>query len=376
LLLDIDIYKIYNKWRNENPACAETRAGRTNTQANLNAVQATAFYHGSPQSKGGTVVNCPNCDSDHVKKCGKGRKGQQRFQCLECGKKFAESGPIGHCRIALKDAANALRMLLEGMSIRATSRLTGIDKDTIQRLMEQAGRQAFQFLANTMQNVMATEIQVDEVWSFVGCKEKTAFLQSAGDGCGDAYAFTAIDMETKLLFCFHVGRRTGEDAALFADKLALCCSDSIRPHVSTDGYNPYHTAIPSAFGHNVDHAMLIKQYASPTGKGQQRYSPASIIGVKEYQNAGMSQPGQACTSHIERSNLTVRMQNRRWTRLTNAFSKKWENHVLMFALFVAWYNFCRPHMTLRTTPAVAAGMASEPWSMERLLGESAKSIVA
>jgi transposase InsO family protein len=117
--------------------------------------------------------------------------------------------------------------------------------------------------------------------------------------------------------------------------------------------------------------MLIKQYASPTGKGQQRYSPATIIGAKHYQNAGTSQPGQICTSHVERSNLTIRMQNRRFTRLTNAFSKKWENHELMFALFVAWYNFCRPHMTLGTTPAVAAGLASEAWTTERLLKESA-----
>jgi hypothetical protein len=177
-----------------------------------------------------------------------------------------------------------------------------------------------------------------------------------------------------LLFCFHVGRRTGEDAALFADKLAMCCSDAIRPHVSTDGYNPYHTAIPSAFGHNVDHGMLIKQFASPSGKGQQRYSPASIIGAKEYQNAGQSKPGQICTSHVVRSNLTIRMQNRRFTRLTNAFSKKWENHQLMFALFVAWYNFCRPHMTLGTTPAVVAGIAKDKWSLGRLLAESAKAV--
>ena len=171
---------------------------------------------------------------------------------------------------------------------------------------------------------------------------------------------------------FHIGRRTAEDASLFADKLALCCSDSIRPHVSTDGYNPYHTAIPAAFGHgNVDHGMLIKQFGGPSKEGQRRYSPASIIGAKHYQNSGTSKPGQICTSHIERSNLTIRMQNRRWTRLTNAFSKKWENHQLLFALFVAWYNFCRVHMTLKTTPAVAAGLASEPWTINRLLTESA-----
>jgi protein-tyrosine-phosphatase len=126
------------------------------------------------------------------------------------------------------------------------------------------------------------------------------------------------------------------------------------------------------FGHKVDHGMLIKQYGSPSTKGQQRYSPATIIGAKHYQNSGYSEPGQICTSHVERSNLTIRMQNRRFTRLTNAFSKKWGNHVLMFALFVAWYNFCRSHMTLKTTPAVSTGLASEAWTVERLLSESAK----
>jgi IS1 family transposase len=254
--------------------------------------------------------------------------------------------------------------------------MTGLDKNTILRLVVQAGRQCFQFLADTMQNVRAADIQCDEVWSFVGKKEKTAFFDGSGEGCGDAYIFTAIERNTKLLFCFHVGRRTPEDANLFADKLALCVSDGLRPHVSTDGFNPYHTAIPQAFGHNVDHGMLIKQFGTPSQSDQRRYSPASIIGAKHYQNLGHSEPGQICTSHIERSNLTVRMQNRRFTRLTNAFSKKWENHELMFALFIAWYNFCRPHMTLNTTPAVAAGMATEKWSLERLLKASARTALA
>ena len=320
-------------------------------------------------------MNCPTC-GESANKAGKTRDGQQRYRCSECNRTFSEPKPLAGLATDLKTAAFALSMLLEGTSIRATSRLTGLDKNTVIRLMVQAGRQCYQFLADTMQNLRVSDIQCDEVWSFVGKKERTAFFDGSGEGCGDAYAFTAIDRNTKLLFCFHVGRRTAEDATLFADKLALCCDDLIRPHVSTDGYNPYHTAIPAAFGHNVDHGMLIKQYASPTGKGQQRYSPATIIGAKHYQNAGTSQPGQICTSHVERSNLTIRMQNRRFTRLTNAFSKSWENHELMFALFVAWYNFCRPHMTLRTTPAVAAGLAADKWSLERLLRVSARSSMA
>jgi len=316
-------------------------------------------------------MNCPEC-GETAQKFGKTRDGQQRYKCLDCGKTFSDPKPLAGLATDLKAAAFALNLLLEGTSVRATSRLTGLDKNTILRIMVQAGEQCYDFLANTMQNVQVADIQCDEVWSFVGKKEKTAFFDGSGEGCGDSYIFTAIERNTKLLFCFHVGRRTAEDAMIFADKLALCVVDGSRPHVSTDGFNPYHTAIPQAFGFNVDHGMLIKQFATPSGKGQQRYSPASIIGAKEYQNAGTSLPGQICTSHIERSNLTIRMQNRRFTRLTNAFSKKWENHQLMFALFVAWYNFCRPHMTLKTTPAVAAGLATEKWNLERLLQKSSR----
>jgi transposase-like protein/IS1 family transposase len=319
-------------------------------------------------------MNCPKC-GESAQRFGKTRNGQQRYRCLECRKTFSEPKALAGLSTDPKKAAFALQLLLEGTSVRATSRLTGLDKNTILRLMTKAGRQCFQFLADTMQNLTVAEIQCDEVWSFVAKKERTAFFQSSVEGCGDAYIFTAIDRATKLLFCFHVGRRSGEDAALFADKLGLCVSDTIRPHVSTDGFNPYHTAIPAAFGHNVDHGMLIKQYGTPSKSEQRRYSPARIIGSKHYQNAGHSKPGQICTSHVERSNLTVRMQNRRFTRLTNAFSKKWENHELMFALFVAWYNFVRPHMTLKTTPAVASGLAKEPWTMERLLQQSARALV-
>jgi transposase-like protein/IS1 family transposase len=319
-------------------------------------------------------MNCPEC-GEQGHRYGKTRTGQQRYRCVPCNRTFSDPKPLARLSTSPKEAAFALQLLLEGTSVRATSRLTGLDKNTILRLMVQAGRQCFQFLADTMQNLTVAEIQVDEVWSFVAKKERTAFFQSSYEGVGDAYCYTALDRETKLLFCFHVGRRDAGNATLFADKLALCVSDQHRPHVSTDGFRPYHVAIPAAFNHAVDHGMLIKQYGSPSKSEQRRYSPANIIGAKEYQNAGHSEPGQICTSHIERSNLTVRMQNRRFTRLTNAFSKKWENHELMFALFVAWYNFCRPHMTLGTTPAVAAGLATGKWAIEQLLRVSAQSNV-
>jgi len=202
-------------------------------------------------------MNCPKC-GEAAQRFGKTRDGQQRYRCADCRKTFSEAKPLAGIATDPKRAAFALQLLLEGTSIRAASRLTGLDKDTVQRIMERAGRQCFDFLADTMQNLRPTEIQCDEVWSFVQKKERTAFFDNSFEGCGDAYAFTAIDRQTKLLFCFHVGRRDAENAALFADKLGLCIADQHRPHVSTDGFNPYHTAIPAAFGHAVDHGMLIR----------------------------------------------------------------------------------------------------------------------
>ena len=319
---------------------------------------------------------CQVCTHDKFKKHGKTRDGQQRYRCCDCGKTCSEPKPLYGLATDISKAAQALGMLLEGMSIRATARLTGLDKDTVQRIVEVAGQQCHQFMADTMQNLTCTDIQCDEVWSFVAMKERTAFFQGGHVDAGDAYVFTAIDRETKLLICYHVGKRDSEHALEFTSKLGNCIADTHRPHISTDGYTPYKIAIPAAFGHAVDHGMVIKEFGTPTKSEQRRYSPAKIIGFKTYQNSGHSEDGQICTSHVERHNLTIRMQNRRFTRLTNAFSKKWENHQAMFALFAAYYNFCRKHQTLKATPAAAAGLADGQWTLERLLEESAKSMAA
>ncbi len=314
-------------------------------------------------------MQCPNCDGENVKKCGRGRRGQQRWQCLDCRKKWSDARALGNSRTSLKEAALALNMLLEGVSIRATSRLSGLDKNTVQRLMERAGEDCRQFLADTVRDVPVGECQIDEVWSFVGAKERTAFYGNFPADMGDCYVFTALDRETKLLVSYHLGKRSADDTNRFSRKLAQTIAG--RPHVSTDGYTPYRFAIPDAFGYDVDHGMVVKQYGNASTAERRRYSPPRIIAIKINQNLGTSEPGQACTSHVERHNLTIRMQVRRFTRLTNAFSKKWENHAAMFALFAAWYNFVRPHSTLKTTPAVAAGLATKPWTLERLLKEAA-----
>lgn len=315
-------------------------------------------------------MNCPKCHAD-CKKHGKTRDGQQRYRCVPCKLTTSEPKALPGIATDVETACRALNMLLEGVSIRATARLTGLAKSTLLRLIAQAGEQCRQFLSQAVNDVQADEIQCDEIWSFVACKERTAFQHNMGEGVGDCYVYTALCRESKLLICYLVGRRCSEHAEAFSHLLASCVATS-RPHVSTDGYGPYRVSIPDAFNGEVNHGVVIKSFGNAGGSDARRYSPARIIGVKELQNCGISAGGQTCTSHVERSNLTIRMQNRRFTRLSNGFSKKWENHEAMFALFAAWYNFCRKHQTIKTTPAVKAGLASEAWSLERLLTESAK----
>ena len=275
----------------------------------------------------------------------------------------------------LKEAVGALRMLLEGMSVRATSRLTGLDRDTILRLMVQAGEQCRVFMEASIRGVKAETIEVDEVWSFVRLKARTARIKGVAHlDEGDSYTFTAIDRATKLMICFHVGKRDGEHTKAFAEKLHGCVAG--RPTIYSDGWASYTSIIPDTWGGEVDYAQVVKQFITPGKEDQRRYSPASIIHIEKKQVCGNVENSDISTSRMERMNLTTRMHNRRFTRLTNAHSKKWQNHEAMLGLLYCWYNWCRKHSTLKTTPAVAAGLATESWTLERLLTEAAKTVAA
>jgi IS1 family transposase/transposase-like protein len=314
-------------------------------------------------------VFCGKCGEECAKH-GKTRDGQQRWRCRPCKVTVSEPKPLAHSGTDLDDACRALSMLLEGMSVRSVMRLTGLDKATILRLVVKAGKQCQAFFDATIKDVWADDVQCDEQWSFIAMKERTAEMLNADPCFGDSYVFTAVDRDTKLLLCYHVGKRCPEDTNRFARKLSSVVKG--RTSVSTDGYTPYKTAIPAAFANGVDHGMVIKQFGNAEpNSGRSRYSPPAVIGVTYYQNAGNPDMDRVCTSHVERMNLSNRMHLRRFTRLTNAFSKKLENHVAMFALYAAWFNFCRKHQTLKTTPAVAAGKASEPWTLAKLLQASA-----
>jgi IS1 family transposase len=259
-------------------------------------------------------------------------------------------------------------MLLEGNSIRSVERLTGVYRGTIIAAMVASGQKCQRFMESTIHLVPVNDVQADEIWSFVGCKEKTRERLGHSFEMGDCYTFTAIERNTKLILAFHVGKRCPEDTLAFADKLWHATSGKFQ--LTTDGYRPYLTAIPYVFGRQLDYATLVKVYGEPTEDECRRYSPPRIIEVIPTPMSGNPDPDRICTSHVERSNLTLRMQIRRLTRLTNGFSKKWENHEAALALFFAYYNWCRVHMTLKTTPAKEAGLTDHVWSVQELLANA------
>lgn len=316
-------------------------------------------------------MKCVHCGADVAVKFGKDRKGQQRFRCLACRKTFVESHALAGMQTGLKEAVGALRMLLEGISVRAASRLTGLDRDTILRLMVQAGEQCRAFMEANIHDVKAEQVEIDEVWSFVRMKSRTARIKGVDHlDEGDAYTFTGMDRHSKLLLCFHVGKRDADHTKTFVEKLHGCVAG--RPTICSDGFGPYESAITREWEGEVDYAQIVKSFVTPPKKEQQKYYPASIIRIERKQVCGNVENSDIGTSRMERMNLTTRMHNRRFTRLTNAHSKKWANHEAMLGLMFCWYNWCRKHSTIKTTPAVAAGLATEPWTLERLLTEAAK----
>jgi transposase-like protein/IS1 family transposase len=319
-------------------------------------------------------VNCPKCQSEHTSKFGKDRNGNQRYKCMDCKKTFGdcEPKPLGDMRIGMDKAVFAIRLLLEGMSIRATERLTGLHRDTLCDLVLIVGRNCAKFLKKTVQNVTVKEVECDELWGFIAMKEKTRMLLNRPEATnGDCYTYVAMERNTKLVLTWHCGKRDSNNTWEFIDNLRFAAAG--RFQVSTDGYKPYTSAIPQVFESQVDFAQLIKQYGGSTDtQPHTRYSPAQITSIDKTHGCGNPDFDRVCTSHSERLNLSVRMACRRMTRLTNGHSKSWQHHEAMLGLFFAWYNWVRKHQTIKTTPAVANGIATEPWSLQKLLMEAAK----
>jgi IS1 family transposase len=269
--------------------------------------------------------------------------------------------------------AAVVAALVEGNSMRSTVRMTGVAKNTVAKLLVELGAACARYQDETLRELSCKRLELDELWGFCYSKQKNIPADKAGQfGYGDVWTFIAIDANTKLCPSFLVGSRDGGSATHFCQDLASRMAGRVQ--LTTDGHAMYLEAVEAGFGGDVDYAMLQKIYASPSVEGQKRYSPAECIGCKRLTIQGRPEGRHISTSYIERQNLTVRMSMRRFTRLTNAFSKKVENLAAAVAIHFMHYNFCRPHLTLKgRTPAQAAGVTSRRWTVEdmiRLLEEA------
>lgn len=315
-----------------------------------------------------TTPSCATCPG-RVIRWGKDRAGHQRFRCKGCGATWADipARPLGSMRLAMEKATLCLSLLTEGSSIRSAERVTGVHRDTIMRLLRVAGRKAEALLERTIRNVPVEDVQADELWCFVGMKEKTKVRQGCADPeMGDAYAFIGLERTSKLVLAWHLGRRTSEDAHAFMVRLSAATGDGYQ--LSTDAFGGYAGAVEEHLGARVDYAQLVKIFGSNLSDEERRYSPPQIIGTEKRAISGNPDPARVCTSHVERHNLHVRMQLRRFTRLTNAFSRCRENLRAALALHFAAYNFTWQHSGLKgCTPAMVAGLARKPWTMRELL---------
>lgn len=270
----------------------------------------------------------------------------------------------GMNKLTTEARVRVISCLVEGNSIRATVRLTGIAKNTVVKLLADVGRACSIYQDRAFRGLICKKIQCDEVWSFVGAKEKNTTAETKAKGWGDCWTWTALDAETKLIPCWYVGTRDADAALHFMHDLAGRLAHRVQ--LTTDGHKPYLTAVADAFGGEIDYATLTKIYGEGP-KTEARYSPAQCMGTRKALITGKPEAAHVSTSFVERHNLTIRMGNRRFTRLTNAFSKKVENHEHMLALFFCYYNFCRVHQSLRVTPAMEAGVSNKLWSIEDIV---------
>lgn len=268
-------------------------------------------------------------------------------------------------RLARTDRARILGMMVEGMSIRAICRLTGVSKNTVAKLLVDAGEACRAYQYETLRNLPCRRIQCDEIWSFVGAKDKNVPADKRGGAIGSVWTWTALCADTKLICSWFVGSRDAGAAWEFMTDLAERLR--YRVQLTTDGHSAYLSAVEDAFGGQIDYAMLVKQYGQgPAEEG--RYSPPECTGIVVKPISGNPDKRHISTSYVERQNLSMRMGIRRFTRLTNAFSKKLENHMHALSIYFMHYNFARVHQTLRVTPAMEAGVSDHVWTLEEIVG--------
>jgi IS1 family transposase len=271
-------------------------------------------------------------------------------------------------KLSIEEKVRVVACLVEGNSLRSTVRMTGIHRTTIQKLLVELGAACSEYQDKAFRNLQCKRIQLDEIWSFCGAKEKNATASQKAKGWGDVWTWTALCPDTKIIPCWFVGDRSASSAWHFMNDLQPRLASRVQ--LTSDGHKPYLSAVEGAFGGDVDYAQLVKIYGNQNGNGvpaEVRYSPAVCMGARKTVITGRPDFNHISTSHTERQNLTMRMSMRRFTRLTNAFSKKLENHEAAVALHFMYYNFARIHQTLRVTPAMQAGLSDHVWSLEEIV---------
>ncbi|MGD0520399.1 MAG: IS1 family transposase [Terracidiphilus sp.] len=312
-------------------------------------------------------MNCKEC-TIKCQRFGKHRNGLQRYRCPQCGKTYTAEHVylFGSMTVAEDKALLALQLLIEGTSIRSTERITGIHRDTILRLLVLAGDRCERLMEEKIKSLPVCDVQADEIWGFVQKKEGHKWEHEKDiPEIGDAYCFVGIERHSKLILAWHLGKRDQRATDAFIGKLRYATGNN-RYQLTTDGFKPYISAVRLYLKGLVDFAQLVKVYGV-SREGEQRYSPAEVVDAVPYEIMGRPVRNRICTSHIERQNLSIRMGMRCMTRLTNAFSKKWENLQAAYSLWFAYYNFCRIHQTLRVTPAMESGLTDHTWIIRELL---------
>lgn len=314
-------------------------------------------------------MTCHNCMTDMVK-AGKARTGAQRFKCQQCGKRFQEAQEKtfgADSRLPKETVNRIIHCLVEGNSVRGTARLCDVEPRTVLNILGLAGNVCERLLTNRVHNVSTGgQIQADEIWTFVRAKQ--GHLQPHHDEAvtGDAYTFICIDRTSKLVLAWHLGKRDRINTEDFISKVRWATAEGESFDICTDGFQPYVPAIDAGLLDRANYAQVVKNYSKPE-EGRERYSPGQFVTVSKSAIIGEPEMGRASTSHVERKNGTLRQWCKRLTRLTYAFSKKWDNLKAALALHFAHYNFCRIHSSIRVTPAMQAGLADHVWSIEELL---------
>jgi transposase-like protein/IS1 family transposase len=311
-------------------------------------------------------VTCHNCRTE-CRKFGK-RKDRQRYQCTQCRKVFtdARDNTLDGMYLPVEKAEMVLKLLLEGNSVASVERITEVHKATILKLLVLAGEKCERIMADKVRNVQVRDVECDELWAFIGKRQKRVRPED-DQNLGDAYTFVAIERHSKLVLNIAMGKRDQATTDVFVEGIRHATTTSSKFQITTDGFAPYRSAITTTLHDRlIGFAQLIKVYRAAS-EGEARYSPAEVASVEVVPVMGQPDPERICTSIVERSNLSTRMGLRRFTRLTNGLSKRWENHWAAVAVWFTFYNFCRVHKSLRVTPAMEAKITDHVWSIRELL---------